>query len=196
MKTYIVTQTEIVESTDTSAITKAVKWLRDWTESDDWTYRYVVDGCDAEGEPNGQFDVCCDDRGQNPMESKVLSTHTNRAEAAKIADKLNDDIDATLRGYVLADKIELPDDVDFVYMGQVRGGKYPQSRNCTVSFRVRHAELGPIDFDINTFWSVNSISDRDARTREICDTINGEFQAAYGQAVEVRRNELSEDAAE
>jgi len=192
MKTYIVTQTEIVESTDTAAITKAVQWLRRWTPQSDYTDRYVIETCDDEGNPTGQWDVCADDRGQNPMNSEVISTHATEAEATAEADRLNAAIDAELRG--LADKIELPDNVDFISMKSVRGGKYPQSRNVTVSLRVKHAELGPIDFEIGCFWQARQISDRDADTRVICDTVAGEFEAALGQAVEARRVELADES--
>ena len=163
MKKYIVTQTEIVEATDKSALTAAVKFTREYTESSDWTDRYVMPVCDEEGEPTGQWDVACDDRGQIPMEFLTLSTHATEAEATAEADKLNAAIDAELMGFILQDEIALADEVELPYLGSVRSGQYPQSRLATVSYRAA-TEFGPVEFETRVLWSVNDITNRDMNT--------------------------------
>ncbi len=192
MKKYIVSpKAEIVESSDKSALTEAVKFTRDFTESSEWTSRYPMPVCDEDGEPTGKWDVVCDDRGQNPMGSLTISKHETETEATAEADKLNAQIDAELMGFILQDEIKMPEEVDFIYLSCVQSGKYPQSRKATVSYRAA-SEFGPVEFETMALWSVNDITNRDMNTGAVAKQIMEDYAEAYATAVEAKREEQEE----
>ena len=188
MKKYIVTRSEgIIEAGDMEAIKRDVKFTRKWTESSDWTDRYVCEESDEDGELTGRWNVCADDRGQNPIESKVLSVHATEAKADAESRRLNAKIDAALTAFALQDEIELPDEVTFVYLSGVLDGRYPQSRRATVSIRYQHSEFGPLEFEVGAYWSANTLCKRSMNTSAVVNALKISFQADLEKAIETAR---------
>lgn len=195
MKTWIVTPLAIVEASDTSSLSEAVAWCRDWTESSHYTHRSVMEVVDKEGEPTGQWEVFADDRGQNPMSSHSISTHATEAEAQAEADRLNTEIDSEIQSAILQDKIELPEEAE-PYMHDMQVGRpYPGSRRVVINVRVRD-EVGAVEFDLVARWSDDRTpcTGRTLRTDLVAKTLADEYASALAKARAERDVKLAEDA--
>ena len=198
MKTYLVTPLEITCPTDTVAIDRAIRWLRVWAKTPNWTDRYVVAVTNRDGEETGEYEVVAPDRGQYPVSSFSVSTYPTEADAEAECTRLNAEIDGQLRGFILGAKIELPDEVYDINMSDVMVGRpYPQSRCCTVSIDYQHGELGPIEFDVNVCWSSPFVAeDTDVHPGEVVKQLRADFNEKLAKAVDSRRAELSEEDSE
>lgn len=194
MKTWLVTPLGIVPQTDTAAITEAVEWVRQWTNSIEETHRDTMEAVDPEGTPTGRWEVIADDRAQDPMRSEVISAHPSKAEAEAEAARLNREIDDRIRSYILEDRLDLPDEVDSVFLSNVDCGRpYPQSRRCSVELRYQHPELGALDLSITVRWSSRFVAeDRDVHVGEVIRQVAAELPGSLANAVAAQRADLLE----
>lgn len=195
MKTWIVTPLAIVEASNTDALTDAVNWVREWTDSSEQTHRSVMEIVDPEGEQTGRWEVVADDRAQDPMRSESISKHATEAEAAAEANRLNAAIDAEIRAAILEDKIELPDEAEPYMHDLVTGRPYVGSRRVVISIRVRD-EAGDVEFDLVVRWSDdrNPCTGRTLRTDLVAATVAKEYAAALAKARAERDAEENEAA--
>lgn len=179
MTKYIVTPLEIAEANDAEAITKAVKFIRDYADSSEITTRFAGPAFDEDGNESGKYEVCADNSGQDRYVTesvKIAGPFNTESEADAEADKLNAGVDGWIRSHILNDYIELPG-VTRLWMGSVTTGMYPQSRNVTVD-----VEVGDISFEIVVFWKANEIVDRDINTYEVAKQVTADFAESLAKA--------------
>lgn len=178
MTKYIVTPLEIAEANDAEAITKAVNFIRDYANNSEATTRFAVE-CDEDGVAEHHYEVRADNNGQDRYVTesvKIAGPFASEAEAEAEADKLNAEIDGGIRSHILNDYIDLPG-VTRLWMGSVKTGMYPQSRNVTVD-----VEVGEISFEIEVFWKANGIVDRDINTYEVAKQVTADFAESLAKA--------------
>jgi len=141
-----------------------------------------------EGEETGRYEVreCWGDKASRDSDNlEVISTYDTEAEAEAHVSRHNNEAAQSLVN--AAEWIELPVEPDFIWFPGCEQGKYPQSRQATISLRFGAAEVEATGYGDSRFIrdTFNHAAAAGALER-VCDAVKAATKGYYA----ARNNEV------